>query len=90
MREGWKASNSSTRSPTPAQRQARPPGHRGRGERGPAAGVAVELGEHDPGHADAAVELLRAADGVLPGHGVGDIQDLAGLRVRLQLLKPRP
>jgi len=40
-----------------------------------AARIAVQLGQHDARQGQRIVELLRAVDGVLPGHGVGDKQD---------------
>ena len=49
-------------------------------ERGAAARVAVDLREHHAGHADLAVELAGAPDGVLPRHGVGDVEQVRGLR----------
>ena len=58
-------------------------------ERRAAARVAIELRQHDAGHADAAVELARALDGVLPGHRVGDVEQvrrLHGVLDRLQLV----
>ena len=64
-------------------------GDGGRGESGATAGVAVELGEHDARDADPLLELLRAAHRVLPGHGVGDVEDLARLGERLQLVQLR-
>ena len=42
------------------------------------AGVAVELGEHDAGEADAVQEGLRGGDRVLADHRVDDEQDLVG------------
>ena len=54
----------------------RPAGDRGRGERRPAPGVAVELREHDPGDADPAVELLGAAHRVLAGERVRHVEHL--------------
>ena len=43
-------------------------------QRGAAAGVAVELGEHDAGEADAVAERLGGVDGVLADHRVDDEQ----------------
>ena len=57
-------------------------------QRRAAARVAIELGEHDAGDADAAVELAGALDRVLPGHRVGDVEQvrrLHGVLDRLQL-----
>ena len=48
-------------------------------QRGATAGVAVELGEHDAGEADAVLEGLGRDDGVLADHRVDDEQDLVGL-----------
>src|SRR6266446_3297895 len=59
-------------------------GHGGRAERGAAARVAVELAQHDAGDADAAMELLRALHRVLARHGVGDVEDFAGLALGLE------
>ncbi|CAH0282124.1 hypothetical protein SRABI128_03676 [Microbacterium sp. Bi128] len=50
-------------------------GHRRDGERGAAAGVAVELGEHDAGEVDALVKGQGSVDGVLADHGVDHEQD---------------
>ena len=49
-------------------------------ERGAAARIAVDLREHDAGHAHLAVELAGAADGVLPRHRIGDVEQIRGLR----------
>src|SRR3712207_7348388 len=43
------------------------------------AGVAVELGEHDPAEADAVPEGLGRGHGVLADHRVDDEQRLVGL-----------
>ena len=43
------------------------------------AGVAVHLGQHHTGDADAPVELSGALDRVLPGHRVGDKQQVGRL-----------
>ena len=48
-------------------------------QRGTTAGVAVELGQHDAGEADAVEERLRGGDRVLADHRVDDEQDLVGL-----------
>ena len=45
-------------------------------QRRAAARVAVELRQHDAGDADPRVELARALDRVLPGHRVGDEQQV--------------
>jgi hypothetical protein len=75
MRAGSNGSKASTFSPSPANLTGRPV---------TAARVAVELGENDPGDADPLVELIGAPDRVLPGQGVGHVEDLAGLRRRPQ------
>ena len=54
------------------------------GERRAAAGVAVHLGEHDAGEAEALVEVFGGVDGVLAGHGVGDEQNLARVEELLE------
>ena len=54
-------------------------------QRGTAAAVAVGTGQHDAGDADAVVEILGEVDRVLPCQGVGDEQDLVGVRGRLDL-----
>ena len=51
------------------------------GERRPAARVAVELGEHNSGEAEPAVEFAGGAHRVLADHGVGDEQDFGGLQL---------
>ena len=48
-------------------------------QRGTTAGVAVELGEHDAGEADAVAERLGGGDRVLADHRVDDEQHLVGL-----------
>jgi hypothetical protein len=48
-------------------------------QRGTTAGVAVELGEHDAGEADAVAERLGGGDGVLADHRVDDEQVSSGL-----------
>ena len=52
------------------------------------AGIAVELGEHDTGEADAVAERLGGGDGVLADHGVEDEQGL--VRVARRRGYPRP
>ena len=54
-------------------------GDRDHGQRGAAAGVAVELGEHDAVEADALVEGLRGGHRVLADHRVDHEQRLVGL-----------
>ena len=51
-------------------------------QRRAAAGIAVHLGQHDAGDADAPVELAGALDRVLPGHRVGDEQQVGRLHRR--------
>ena len=46
---------------------------------GAAAGIAVHLGEYQPGNIHLVVELLGHPDGVLPGHGIDDEYHLIGL-----------
>ena len=48
-------------------------------QRRAAARIAIELGEHDAGHAHAAIELAGALDRVLPGHRVGDVEQVRRL-----------
>ncbi len=48
-------------------------------ERRAAARVAVELGQHDAGHAHPGVELAGALHRVLPGHRIGDKQQIRRL-----------
>src|SRR3970282_1958035 len=50
------------------------------GEGASTAGVAVKLREDEAGEADGAVELLRGVHRLLARHGVGDEQDLRGLK----------
>ena len=56
-------------------------------ERRPAAGIAIHLGENDAGDGQALVEFLGALDGVLPGHGVGDEQNLHWRELLFQFLQ---
>ena len=65
-------------------------GHRRGRQRGAAARVAVELGQHDAGDADPLVELVRAAHRVLAGERVGDVEHLGRLRDRLAARRARP
>jgi hypothetical protein len=51
-------------------------GHRLDGQRRPAAGVAVQLGEDHAVDLEGLVERFGGVDGVLPGHGVADEQHL--------------
>ena len=57
----------------------RPAGDLGDGQRGAAAGVAVELGEHDAGEVDAGEEGLGGGDRVLADHRVDDEEHLVGV-----------
>ena len=54
-------------------------GHLRDRQRGTTARVAVELGQHDTGEADAVEERLRRGHGVLTDHRVDDEQDLVRL-----------
>ena len=56
-------------------------------ERGAAARVTIHLRQHDAGDADPAVELAGALDRVLPGHRVGDEQQIDGPDRRLDRLQ---
>jgi hypothetical protein len=53
--------------------------HRDHRKRRAAARVTVHLGQHDPGDADLRVELAGALDRVLPGHRVGNEQQIRRL-----------
>ncbi len=57
-------------------------------QRRAAAGVAVELGQHHAGEADAVAERLRGGDGVLADHGVDDEQGLVGRARRRGCRRP--
>ena len=57
----------------------RPAGHPGDGQGRAAAGVAVQLGQHDPVEADALGERVRRVDRVLADHRVDDEQHLVGV-----------
>ena len=52
------------------------PGDLPDGERSPATGVAVHLGEDDAGERELLVEFIGGADRILSSHGVGDEQNL--------------
>src|SRR5580692_7013683 len=52
------------------------PGNLPDGKRRAAAGVAIHLGEDDAGERKLFVELIGGAHGVLPGHGIGNEQNL--------------
>ena len=56
-------------------------------QRRAAAGIAVHLAEDDAGDAHAAIELARALDRVLPGHRVGDVEQVGRLRRLLDRLQ---
>ena len=56
-------------------------------QRRAAARVAIELGQHDAGHADAAVEFAGALDRVLPGHRVRDVEQVRRLHRGLDRLQ---
>ena len=57
------------------------------GESRAAARVAIHLGEDDAGDAKAFVELVGRFDGVLARHGVGDEEDLDGVKLLFELLQ---
>ena len=59
------------------------PGHRPDRDRGPAAGIAVQLREDEAGNAQPPRELGGDGDRVLTGHRVQDQQDLLRLQRRL-------
>ena len=56
-------------------------------QRRAAARIAVHLAQDDAGHADPPVELAGALDRVLPGHRVGDVQQVGRLHRRLDRLE---
>jgi hypothetical protein len=62
-----------------AREHDRPARDAGDRQRRAAAGVAVELGEHDAGETDAVLEGAGGGDGVLTDHGVEDEEDLVRL-----------
>ena len=78
IRSGWKTSKSASFSPLDANMIGCAGDLRDR-QRGTTAGVAVELGEHDAGEADAVAERLGGGDRVLADHRVDDEQRLVGL-----------
>ena len=78
IRSGWKTSKSSSFSPV-GREQDRHAGDLAHRQRGATAGVAVELGQHDAGEADALAERLGGGDGVLADHRVEDEQHLVGV-----------
>ena len=49
-------------------------------QRRAAARIAVELAQNHARDAEPAVELACALDGVLPGHRIGNVQQIAGAR----------
>ena len=59
--------------------QDRLAGHGGHGQRGAAAGVAIELGQHHAGEIHALVERLGRLHGILADHRVDDEQNLVRL-----------
>ena len=63
-----------------AREEHRPARHGGDRERRAAAGVAVELGEDEPGRVDLVHELAGLDDRVLSGHRVARHEDVDGLR----------
>ena len=79
MRAGWKSSSASSFSPVADQldRLARDRAH---GERGTAAAIAVDAGQHDARERNARIEALGEVDGILAGQRVGDEQRLVRLR----------
>ena len=77
-RSAWKRSNASSCSPVEANMIGLA-GDRPHRQRGAAAGVAVELGQHDAVQANRRRELLGDVDRVLAGHRVDDEQRLVGL-----------
>ena len=87
-RSGWNGSRSSSRSPLPDERDRHADDADDR-QRGAAARVAVHLRQDDAGHAHAPVELAGALDGVLPGHRVGDVEQIGRLHRRLDRLELR-
>ena len=56
------------------------------GERRAAASIAVHLGENDAGERKFFVEFVGGANGVLPGHGVGDEENLRRIQQLFQRL----
>ena len=78
MRSAWKASSASSFSPVPMNLIGLP-GHGAHRERGAAAGIAVDAGQHDAGDADALGEALGEVDRVLAGECIGHQQGLGRL-----------
>ena len=78
IRSGWKVSKSVELLAGGREHHLAAGDRRDR-QRGAAAGVAVELGEHHAVEADAVEERLRGRDRVLADHRVDDEQDLVGL-----------
>ena len=78
IRSGWNRSKSSSFSPVRGEHD-RPAGQLHDRQRGAAARVAVELGQHDAVEADAVQEGLRGGHRVLADHRVDDEQDLVRL-----------
>jgi len=63
--------------------------HRLEGKGGPAAGVTVHLGHDDAVDPQPFVEFRGHIDGILPGHGVRDEEDLGGMDLPFDLLQFR-
>ena len=75
IRSGWNGSRASSFSPVPRNLIGLP-GHRPDREHRPAAGIAFDLGQDHAGEPDFAVELLGHVHRILPGHRIGDQEDL--------------
>src|SRR5208283_3363279 len=56
------------------------------GERRAAASVAIHLGKDDAGKRELLMEFIRRVDGVLPGHRIGDKQNLLRIEQPLERL----
>ncbi len=80
MRSGWKYSSWSSFSPTEASLTG-PAGDRPHGQRGAAAGVAVELREDDAVEGDPLLERERDVHGLLAGHRVENEEHVRRLRL---------
>ena len=66
-----------------AEELDRDAGHGRDAERGAAAGIAIDLGQDEPGHGHRRDEGLRDADGLLAGHGIDDEERLDRLDGRV-------